>query len=568
MDASGNSRDLMQAKYREMFLRASYAIFVISTETGRILEANPQAATMTCLPVRKLAGMEVWDLHPEHEHAHARELWQRVRRDGAGFHDSLHFRRPDGAEVAVAISASVIQLGDIEVIQRVCRDITERKRRDKNLRYHRRLEDLLLTISADFIHTDPGTVDERLGEALARLGSFAEVARAYVYILTGPRRARLLVWGAPGVPYRDGVYEEVALDSFAWALDRLSADETVLWETRESVARLLAPGEEGPPDPRRSSVCVPMMVEDELLGFAGFDAYCPEDQWQEETVRLLRMIGYVFGGALARARAQLELRAAHDELEDKVQQRTKELRQKQAQLVQSEKMAALGQLVAGVAHEVNTPLGAIKSNADTMVRGLDRLAALSDDAALQKLVAAAREMNEVTRRAADQLDRIVVSLRNFARLDRAELEGFDLRQGLEDTLTLAAHGLRPHTVHRHFAEVPRVTCRADQINQVFMNLLVNAAQAMDRPGELHLRVEPADDGVAVEVQDTGQGIAPEHLPRLFDPGFTTKGVGVGTGLGLSISHQIVQEHGGRIDVQSDPGQGATFRVYLPLAPPG
>ena len=264
---------------------------------------------------------------------------------------------------------------------------------------------------------------------------------------------------------------------------------------------------------------------------------------------------------------------ANEELERKIQKRTQALRLKHAQLLQSEKLASLGQLVAGVAHEMNTPLGAIKSTNHTLARSIDRLEQLRDDSDPQvqgqrrRLLEQARQTNQLTAQAADRIDKIVTSLRRFARLDRAAVDQYDLHHGLDDTLNLLEHQLARVAVRRSYDELPSVVCRPDQINQVFMTLVVNSLQAMDQGGELELctRVCGADQ-VEVEVRDSGHGIDPDVLPRIFDPGFTTKGVGVGTGLGLAIAHQIVDEHGGYIVVESLPGHGCAFKVRLPVRP--
>jgi signal transduction histidine kinase len=252
-----------------------------------------------------------------------------------------------------------------------------------------------------------------------------------------------------------------------------------------------------------------------------------------------------------------------------------ELRAAQARLVQQAKMAALGQLVAGVAHEINTPLGAVVSNNDFFLRAFDRLrqglaesgTPLAERA--QRDLEAVTVLAEVTRLACQRITGIVRSLRTFARLDEADLKAVDLHDGIESTLVLIAHLLKGGiTVEKHYAKLPPVECHPNQINQVFMNLLVNACQAIEGQGRITIETSLEDVGgeqrVAVAISDTGKGIPPEHLARIFDPGYTTKGAGVGTGLGLSICYQIVEAHGGDISVASTPGVGTTFRFVLPL----
>jgi signal transduction histidine kinase len=241
-----------------------------------------------------------------------------------------------------------------------------------------------------------------------------------------------------------------------------------------------------------------------------------------------------------------------------------ELRQTQAQLVQSEKMAALGNLVAGIAHEINTPLGAITSNTDTALRGLGKLAPDVPERRAE-LVRLVGDLLRTNAEACERISGIVRNLKDFARLDEAEWKRVDLREGMDSTLALVEHLHRERiAIVRDYADVPLVACHPGQLNQVFMNLLVNAIQAIAGPGTIRVRVGVDDGAVRIDVEDTGSGIAPEHLSRIFDPGFTTKGVGVGTGLGLAICHRIVEAHGGTIAARSQPGGGTVFSVRLPV----
>jgi len=260
---------------------------------------------------------------------------------------------------------------------------------------------------------------------------------------------------------------------------------------------------------------------------------------------------------------------------DELAQANREVNRAQAQLMQAEKMAALGKLVAGIAHEINTPLGAIHSMQDTLVRAVEKLrSAVERDfpscrqhpammQAFQVLQDAHRVIETGTRRVTD----IVRGLRNFARLDEAERKEADIHGCLEDALLLIHHDLKNRVqVVKEYGELPPVLCYPGRLNQVFLNLLNNAQQAIGGEGVIHIATHRQGGEVCVAIRDSGVGIPPADLPRIFDPGFTTKGVGVGTGLGLSICYQIVQDHGGRIEVESQPGQGSTFTVTLPLGP--
>jgi len=254
----------------------------------------------------------------------------------------------------------------------------------------------------------------------------------------------------------------------------------------------------------------------------------------------------------------------------------RELRDTQAALVQSEKMASLGSLVAGVAHEINTPIGSINSNSDVTLRALEKLCKALDkappdvkeDPTLKNAVEVLQSVGKINKTACERIVKIVRSLRNFARLDEAERKPADLHEGLESTLTLVHHETKNRIeIVRDYGDIPEVDCFPDQLNQVFMNILVNAAHAIEGNGKITIRTRTDGENVTLGFTDTGKGISPQNLAKIFDPGFTTKGVGVGSGLGLPICYKIVKEHGGRIDVQSELGQGATFTVTLPSNAP-
>ncbi|NIM19240.1 MAG: PAS domain S-box protein [Candidatus Latescibacteria bacterium] len=253
----------------------------------------------------------------------------------------------------------------------------------------------------------------------------------------------------------------------------------------------------------------------------------------------------------------------------------RELRDAQEQLVQSEKMAALGNLVAGVAHEINSPLGSIRANADVSSRALSMLRAsinpgnLSESFArnpkIQQAMDVLTESTATTRVATGRIVEIVKSLRNFARLDEAERKRADLHEGINSTLTLLQHELKQRVkVAKHYGNLPQIECFPHQLNQVFMNVLMNASQAIGAEGTITITTKREGDWVVLTLSDTGRGIPAEDLDRIFDPGFTTKGVGVGTGLGLSISYRIVQDHGGSIRASSEIGKGTTFTIKLPI----
>jgi signal transduction histidine kinase len=276
---------------------------------------------------------------------------------------------------------------------------------------------------------------------------------------------------------------------------------------------------------------------------------------------------------------QRKLRSANTKLGDKnrdLEDALEQLKEAQQQLIMREKMASLGNLVAGVAHEINNPVGAVKSAADTAARSIEilhralaeatDLNALTGNKQFHTAMEVLKNNNEVTVTASDRIAKIVHSLRNFARLDEAEFQTADVHEGLDSTLTLLDHALRGRVeIEKNYGALPNIHCYPNQLNQVFMNILSNAEQAIEDKGKIRITTEYLGDDVVIKFTDTGRGIPEDKLGRIFDPGFTTKGVGVGTGLGMSISYNIIQKHKGRISVESNPGEGTTVTITLPVA---
>jgi len=268
-----------------------------------------------------------------------------------------------------------------------------------------------------------------------------------------------------------------------------------------------------------------------------------------------------------------------------------QLQETQAQLLQSEKMASIGQLAAGIAHEINNPIGFINSNMGALKGYVNSLCELTEhfDLTVQGLPAQEElkeklaqlkkqadydflkdDVADLIKESLDGLKRvkdIVQSLKDFAHVGESEWQFADLHAGLDSTLTIANNEFKyKATVKKDYGKLPQVKCLASQLNQVFMNLLVNAAHAIKENGVITIRSGAENDWVWIEIGDNGCGIAPDNLNRIFEPFFTTKPVGKGTGLGLSLSYNIVTKHGGRIEVASEPGLGSRFTVHLPCLP--
>ena len=248
-----------------------------------------------------------------------------------------------------------------------------------------------------------------------------------------------------------------------------------------------------------------------------------------------------------------------------------ERKQAEAALRQSEKMASLGNLVAGLAHEINSPIGAINSAADTNNLCLKRIENIVKNRDITKNNDYQRALNilgdniQLTVNAGERIAEIVKNLKNFARLDGAEFQQSDIHEGIDSTLTLLNRELKEKvTVIRDYGKIPKIFIYAGELNQVFMNILRNAIQAIENKGTIKIRTFAEKNSVCIQISDSGKGIPPENINRIFDPGFTTKGVGVGTGLALSICYQIIQKHMGEIRVESQLGKGTTVTIILPM----
>jgi signal transduction histidine kinase len=349
----------------------------------------------------------------------------------------------------------------------------------------------------------------------------------------------------------------------------------------------------------RSVVMVPLRVKEVVAGVLALTS-SEAGRLGESDQELLSAVANHVALAVDRAESFQTIEELSRGLEDKVRVRTEQLRTAhedlqaayrelqatQLQLVQREKMASVGQLVAGVAHELNNPIGFVYSNVTTLEDFVRRLRgmleayraaplAAEDQARLQgewearKVDYALKYLDSMIqgiKEGAERARKIVRDLRVFARTQDDVWQPVDLHEEIESSLTLLNHLLKDRvTVHRKFGELPEVECIRSQMDQVFLNLLANAAQAIQGPGAITLETRREGDAAVIGIADTGPGIAPDVLGRVFDPFFTTKPVGEGTGLGLSISYEIVKKHGGELLAESAPGGGAVFTVRIPLA---
>ncbi|MGD8539623.1 MAG: carboxymuconolactone decarboxylase family protein [Candidatus Aminicenantes bacterium] len=289
-----------------------------------------------------------------------------------------------------------------------------------------------------------------------------------------------------------------------------------------------------------------------------------------EIEAVLHAASFIQGEAAYYVDQIVKLKRKSDELEKLLD----ELKATQAQLVQSEKMAGLGKVVAGFVHELNTPIGAIKGAVDVYARSISNIQSLLEESQsideikrsdqLQKSIKSLEDNINVTVAASERIANITDSLKSFARLDESAFQKACIHEGLDSALTLLESETKERIkIEKDYGSVPMIYCYPGELNQVFMHLLTNAAEAIRGKGTIRIRTFVDDENVHVEITDTGIGILPDQKDGIFEPNFRKDGSRVKAGLGLFTSYNIVQNHKGHIEVESDVGKGSTFRVILP-----
>ena len=344
-----------------------------------------------------------------------------------------------------------------------------------------------------------------------------------------------------------------------------------------------------------SQIAIPLMVQERITGVLSVESPVLND-FDELDETLLTILGNQAAAAIDNARLYTvaaerlddlnhvngELAQLNESLEEKVEARTAELSETldeltatQNQLIVREKLASLGHLVAGIAHEINTPVGVVNSAGDVVQRCIARIDAelakeqgTNQTDTVQKPLTVLRDSVGSMRSAGERIATLVQSLKTFAQLDAAQIKMADLNEGLQSTITLLRADLpREINIEEEYGEIPEIVCSLGEVNQVFMSLLLNAVEAIDGQGTIRVRTAPQDEWVQVHIVDTGRGISPEQLKTLFEFSFSRDRERVKMGAGLATSYGIVQRHGGNIEVESTPGEGSEFTVKLPVRSP-
>ena len=517
---------------------------------GHFTRANPSLKRILGYGEGELAGRSIYEVMHADDLDECRELTKELL-DGRidSYRSEKRYRRKDGTQVWVCATVSLLTdaAGRPTGTVRVIEDITDRKYFEQSVeRLSREYEIILNTAGWGILGTDcAGSISFVNPSAARMLGwNVEELLR---------RPLREIHHSAPnGTPYGE---DECLIYCALHDGHSRQVSGNVLW--------------------RQDNTSFPV----------------------ELTITPIVDEGMVQGVVLAFMDITEQL-GVKRELHERIHELTllnQRLEAMQTQLLQSEKMAAIGQLAAGVAHEINNPIGFVNSNLNTMEQYICDLLKVADSYATAEKAGGAtamaerfdevhqlkesldfnflkQDVGELIAESKDGIARvkkIVLDLKDFSRVDSSdEWLFFDLHNGLDSTFNIIRNEIKYKAdVVKEYGSLPEVECLPSQLNQVFMNLLVNAAHAIEKHGTITIRTGRQGDEVWVDVSDTGKGVAPEHIKKIFDPFFTTKPIGQGTGLGLSVSYGIIQKHHGRIEVRSELDKGTTFRVWLPVSQP-
>ena len=528
--------------YRQIITNSQDAVAIYDTE-GRYLEQNPAHERLVGYSIEELRGHTPALICGEEC---AARIGRGLREEGR-FRGEVESRSKSGEVVSAELSAFGVQGDDGELSCYVgfARDITERKRTEARRQAIQKAREKVLMM------TSPDSIDQ---------------------VVVGIATALEEV----GVPFHGCGINVLDVDRDPPTVHSRfrQPDGGWMWSDNPSTAAIVRQmWELGEPTYRPDLEAEDPLGERERLQRRTRIRAVVDVPFSRGTLAINSLVPEAFSGDVLQFLQELAgvLSDGFRRMAD-----LEQLLQTQNQLVRSEKMAALGNLIAGIAHEINTPVGAIRSMHDTLMRAVERLhqtveqefpEACREGGGLTKVLKVIADSHQVIETGSERVATMVRSLRNFARLDDTGLEETNLHQGLDDSLMLVHHDIKNRVeVVKEYSDIPLVKCCSGRINQVFLNLLTNAQQAIEARGVITVTTTRDRDEVRVAISDTGRGIPTDEVAKIFDPGYTTKGVGEGTGLGLSICHQIMEDHRGRIEVETEVGTGSTFTVVLPIEP--
>ena len=608
-----NALKQSEEKFRTLFEKSADGILLYN---GHVFIDFNQAAVemMGCSSRAQLMRMAPSEISPEFQPDGTSSLDKQIQMTEIAYAEGGHrfewtIRRIDGQDMSLEVQLTAIPLYGEEVFYTVWRDITDRKQAEEALllseaRYRElaNREKLLNSLASQIRNTlDIDTVVETAIQEIKRLLNIDRCSFSWFQPNAEPP-----IWETikesknsclPSLLGRHSIEKVGSVTELFIKQEILQIDDVS--ECKEPIHRqfLESLG-------IKSEIVLPIQTRSGQIGVIVCSHWAQTRPWSHSEVELLQAVVDQLAIAINQADLYLETQqtaVAAQKQAQQIEQTLQQLQQTQSQLVQSEKMSSLGQLVAGVAHEINNPVNFIYGNLTHAneytgdILGLLKLyeqeypqptAEIQEEIEALDLDFLASDLPKLIKSmmvGAERIRGIVQSLRTFSRLDEAEMKTVDIHEGIESTLMILQHRFKPKheneeiEVIKQYGNLPQVSCFAGQLNQVFMNLIVNAIDALEeglnksqvpKPRILITTEMLNNEYVAIHIADNGKGIPPEVQQRLFDPFFTTKPVGVGTGLGLSISYQIiVDRHGGQLHFFSKPEQGTEFVIEIPITQP-
>lgn len=521
---------------------------IVLNPLNRIVDINPAAEKLIGKPAAEIVGQPA-----PHALAGKPDLAEQVEKVMHGNAEIVMGEDNTNRCYELNVSPVWDQRGRVTGRLVLLHDISERKRAEETLTRRLRFERAISRISSRFVGA--ADMDEAINASLWDLGSISGAARSHLFLSNDDRvfGTNTHEWCAEGIMPKINDLQNLPVSAFPWWMKKLHHRETIcipdvsnMLEEAETEKQLLE--HHG----ISSLFAVPVIIGSRVAGFIEFEDVTQAEVWTDDDLVLLRICSELVGNALERKLAEDRIRETNDELCRTLDQ----LKTSQAQLMQSEKMVAIGQLVSGVAHELNNPLMAISCLTELMLNYVEDEMARED---LQNL-----QRNTV------RANTIVTNLLSFARKHEPQRKHISVNDSIQTVLNLRAYELNLDYIEIITdldAALPNILADFQQLQQVFLNFLINAEQAMRAAhgrGTLLIRTEQVDEIIRITFNDSGPGIPVDVLDHIFEPFFTTKDVGKGTGLGLSICYGIIQEHNGQIYAESNESGGATFTVELPI----
>ncbi len=563
-----------------LILRFANDIVLLMDEDGNLLDANDVALHTYGWTLEELLNMNIRDLRDPSTLSDVENHLNLTAQAGALF-ETRHLRR-DGTIFPVEVSSRFFEYWGHTYRQSIVRDISQRYLMQAKIeRDSKRFEGLLKL--SEMASRLPEKEFMQFG--LEWVEKLTESKIAFIHFVNEDQETiELVAWSAATQDkYCTAAYDSHYPVSAAgiWA-DCLKQLRPVIFNDYESY-----PAKHGLPEGHsmlQRLISTPVIEDGKVRVILGVGNKA--NDYDAEDIEIAQLFGNAMWRIIRRQRVEVELLERLEHMKTLNMQ----LQDTQHQLLQLEKMASLGQLAAGVAHEINNPIGFVSSNLNALEGYLkdliainaayevaekkmmgdtpaefDAVSKLKRDKDLDYLVRDAFQLVSESKQGLSQVTKIVRDLKEFSHVGEEEWSWADLHKGIESTLNIVWKELKYKCdVVREYANLPEVYCVPSQINQVLLNLLINAVQAIETKGIVTIRTGVGVDEVWIEIADTGKGMSPQDSKRIFEPFFTTKPVGVGTGLGLSLSYSIMQKHHGRIEVQSEVNKGTTMRICLPV----